>query len=215
MAGFDLDLKVHRRSGRVRVAVRGKLDLGTAGRERCLAELRERKAVLLDLRELTFMDPTGLRALLKAREKRNLVRARTGPVTERIAGRPSAPPRGRARRTAADTAGKDNSGRVRTFGHAPAKTQELQPAAAPLVPVATGEAVDPRGLAAVAAEVAARQRSPETRRPTPPSTRIQSRGVRNPSTAPAPGGGATRPFPRGCAWPAVYLSGWVAASPTS
>jgi hypothetical protein len=34
--------------------------------------------------------------------------------------------------------------------------QELQPAAAPLVPVATGEVVDPHGLVAVAAEVAAR-----------------------------------------------------------
>jgi hypothetical protein len=38
------------------------------------------------------------------------------------------------------------------------------PPAAPLVPVATREVADPCGLAAVAAEVAARQRSPETRR---------------------------------------------------
>lgn len=33
---------------------------------------------------------------------------------------------------------------------------QLQPAAAPLVPVSTGEVVDPHGLVAVAAEVAAR-----------------------------------------------------------
>jgi hypothetical protein len=37
---------------------------------------------------------------------------------------------------------------------------QLQPLAAPLV----GEVVDPAGLTARAAEVAARQRSPETRR---------------------------------------------------
>ena len=51
--------------------VSGELDLGTTGRlERCLAELLEsREPVLLDLSELTFMDSTGLCALLKAREQ--------------------------------------------------------------------------------------------------------------------------------------------------
>jgi anti-sigma B factor antagonist len=71
MANFNFDLQVEHRSGRARIALRGELDLGTAGRlERCLAELLERREpVLLDLRELTFMDSTGLCALLKAREQ--------------------------------------------------------------------------------------------------------------------------------------------------
>ena len=49
----------------------GELDLGTASRlERCLEDLLgRREPVLLDLRELTFMDSTGLCALLKAREQ--------------------------------------------------------------------------------------------------------------------------------------------------
>ena len=70
MTEFNFDLQVERNGERARVAVRGELDLGTAGRlERCLDELLERREpVLLDLRELTFMDSTGLRALLKARE---------------------------------------------------------------------------------------------------------------------------------------------------
>jgi anti-sigma B factor antagonist len=71
MARFNFDLQVERNGGRARVAVSGELDLGTAGRlERCLAELLERgEPVLLDLRDLTFMDSTGLCALLKAREQ--------------------------------------------------------------------------------------------------------------------------------------------------
>jgi anti-sigma B factor antagonist len=70
MTRFNFDLQVERNGERARVAVRGELDLGTAGRlERCLDELLERREpVLLDLRGLTFMDSTGLCALLKARE---------------------------------------------------------------------------------------------------------------------------------------------------
>jgi anti-sigma B factor antagonist len=71
MTEFNFDLQVDRNGERARVAVRGELDLGTAGRlERCLDELLEhREPVLLDLRGLTFMDSTGLCALLKAREQ--------------------------------------------------------------------------------------------------------------------------------------------------
>jgi anti-anti-sigma factor len=71
MTRFNFDLSVERNGGRARVAVSGELDLGTAGRlERCLAELlQSREPVLLDLSELTFMDSTGLCALLKAREQ--------------------------------------------------------------------------------------------------------------------------------------------------
>ena len=59
---------------------------------------------------------------------------------------------------------KDNSRTCLGPPTSSAMAQELLPTAAPLVPVATGEVVDPRGLAAVAAEVAARKGSPETRR---------------------------------------------------
>jgi anti-sigma B factor antagonist len=71
MAIFNFDLQIERGSGRATIALRGELDLGTAGQlERCLAESFERREpVLLDLRELTFMDSTGLCALLKAREQ--------------------------------------------------------------------------------------------------------------------------------------------------
>ena len=71
MADFNFDLKIERGSGRAHISLRGELDLATAGRlERCLSDLFEhREPVLLDLRELTFMDSTGLCALLKAREQ--------------------------------------------------------------------------------------------------------------------------------------------------
>jgi anti-sigma B factor antagonist len=71
MADFNFDMTIERAGDRARVALSGELDLGTAGRlERCLADLFARQEpVLLDLRELTFMDSTGLCALLKAREQ--------------------------------------------------------------------------------------------------------------------------------------------------
>jgi anti-anti-sigma factor len=52
------------------VALRGELDLATVGAvERRLAELRaERRATLLDLDALTFMDSTGIRLVLAAHE---------------------------------------------------------------------------------------------------------------------------------------------------
>ena len=71
MADFNFDLTIERGGDRARVVLSGELDLGTSGRlERCLADLfARREPVLLDLRELTFMDSTGLCALLKAREQ--------------------------------------------------------------------------------------------------------------------------------------------------
>jgi anti-sigma B factor antagonist len=71
MGDFNFDLTIQRGGDRARVALSGELDLGTTGRlERCLAELCGRgEPVLLDLRALTFMDSTGLCALLKAREQ--------------------------------------------------------------------------------------------------------------------------------------------------
>jgi anti-anti-sigma factor len=53
--------------GRVRLTLRGELDLGSAGRlERALEE--HRGPVLLDLTALAFMDSTGIRVLLEASE---------------------------------------------------------------------------------------------------------------------------------------------------
>jgi anti-sigma B factor antagonist len=71
MADFNFDMTIERAGDRARVALSGELDLGTADRlERCLADLFARQEpVLLDLRKLTFMDSTGLCALLKAREQ--------------------------------------------------------------------------------------------------------------------------------------------------
>jgi hypothetical protein len=45
-----------------------------------------------------------------------------------------------------------------------ATASQVQPAASALATTVVGELVDPGGLAACAAEIAARQRSPETRR---------------------------------------------------
>jgi len=57
-----------RETARVRLAVRGELDLATAGRlaERLRALRDRRETVLLDLDELEFMDAAGLRVVLTA-----------------------------------------------------------------------------------------------------------------------------------------------------
>ena len=56
------------KSGASRLTLRGELDLGTAAQlEHALAEAGD--DVLLDLRELTFMDSTGVRVLLEAAER--------------------------------------------------------------------------------------------------------------------------------------------------
>jgi anti-sigma B factor antagonist len=59
-----------RDAGRVRVRLRGELDLASAPRlTECLRRLSERREqVLLDLDELTFIDMSGLRTLLTAAE---------------------------------------------------------------------------------------------------------------------------------------------------
>ena len=69
MTNLDFDLTVTQdANGARRLALRGELDLGTAGRlEQALSE--SDGAVVLDLRELTFMDSTGVRVLLEAAER--------------------------------------------------------------------------------------------------------------------------------------------------
>jgi len=63
--GFDVDVLVEGR--RVVVVPRGELDIGTLGRlEAELVQACARaQAVVLDLRQLTFMDSTGLQLLLR------------------------------------------------------------------------------------------------------------------------------------------------------
>ena len=65
---FDIDV---RRAGDIaRVALRGELDLATAPRvEETLAQLAPDEAlstIVVDLRELQFLDSTGLRVLIQA-----------------------------------------------------------------------------------------------------------------------------------------------------
>ena len=67
MTDIDFDLIAVPEAGRVRLILRGELDLGSAGRlERALDE--HRGPVLLDLTALTFMDSTGIRVLLETSE---------------------------------------------------------------------------------------------------------------------------------------------------
>lgn len=70
MAELDFELRTERTDDAVRVTPRGELDLATVEElQGVLARLRaDREVILLDLSELTFMDSSGLRALLQARE---------------------------------------------------------------------------------------------------------------------------------------------------
>jgi anti-sigma B factor antagonist len=67
-AGKLFDIDVAHRNGAVVVAPRGELDMVTAPELRqILHELRRKKAsVVLDLKELTFLDSTGLRLIWDA-----------------------------------------------------------------------------------------------------------------------------------------------------
>jgi anti-sigma B factor antagonist len=76
VADLDFHLTLERdERGTCRLTLHGELDLATAARlEQALAEAGD--DVLLDLRALTFMDSTGVRALLEA--------AQAGPRVLRI-----------------------------------------------------------------------------------------------------------------------------------
>jgi anti-anti-sigma factor len=64
--GFSID--AGERGGRFHVVPRGELDMATTPEleELVLARLREGQTVVLDLRELEFMDSSGVRALISA-----------------------------------------------------------------------------------------------------------------------------------------------------
>ncbi len=68
----SFDLRVDKNGVRTRIAPCGELDLATAPRlEQAIAEATSANVpeLVLDLRELTFMDSTGLRALAQANVK--------------------------------------------------------------------------------------------------------------------------------------------------
>lgn len=63
-----MDVELERERDRVRVVPRGELDLATVGQlETQIEQLCSRNAatIVLDLRQLAFMDATGLRLLLR------------------------------------------------------------------------------------------------------------------------------------------------------
>jgi anti-anti-sigma factor len=69
MASLDFDLTVDDdERGTRRVTARGELDLATAGQLEAALAQAEGRALLVDLRGLTFMDSTGVRTLLQATE---------------------------------------------------------------------------------------------------------------------------------------------------
>ena len=75
MSDLDFDLTTeHPADGPLRVALRGELDLATAGRLRAALDDAAPQPAVVDLRGLTFMDSTGVRTLLQASEDA----ARTG-----------------------------------------------------------------------------------------------------------------------------------------
>ena len=89
--GFSISTS--ERNGRAVVVLRGELDLATApDLDAALTELQEAgQDVAVDLRELAFMDSTGLRAIVAAHARAEdteqsfvIVRPRPGAAIERI-----------------------------------------------------------------------------------------------------------------------------------
>jgi anti-anti-sigma factor len=65
---FDLTVAPNPQGGR-RIALRGELDLGTAGQLQAALAAETGGPLVLDLTGLTFMDSTGVRVLLEAAER--------------------------------------------------------------------------------------------------------------------------------------------------
>lgn len=66
-----LNVDVESANGRARIAVSGELDISSAGRleeELASAQAQSPELLILDLRELEFMDSTGLRLIVRADE---------------------------------------------------------------------------------------------------------------------------------------------------
>jgi anti-sigma B factor antagonist len=66
----QLQIGLRREAGRVILALEGELDLATAGLlDQAMDGLEQEPMVVLDLERLQFIDSTGLRAVLAARER--------------------------------------------------------------------------------------------------------------------------------------------------
>lgn len=65
------DVTMERTSQRVRLTLRGELDLDTAARlrEALPSDLDQVEVVVIDLRDLAFMDSTGLHEMLRLQER--------------------------------------------------------------------------------------------------------------------------------------------------
>jgi anti-anti-sigma factor len=90
-SGFSISVTEH--GGRAVVAIRGELDLATSPdlEEAVLGRLAGGQSVVLDLRELQFMDSSGLRVLIAAHTRAAegegefaIVRPRAGSEVEKI-----------------------------------------------------------------------------------------------------------------------------------
>jgi anti-sigma B factor antagonist len=67
-----LEVETEERDGILRVALRGELDLSTVGKvqdELSKAESADAPTVVLDMSKLTFLDSTGLRAVVTADDR--------------------------------------------------------------------------------------------------------------------------------------------------
>jgi anti-sigma B factor antagonist len=85
------EVRIERAEGHAHVALSGELDIASAERfERELAAIEdESTTIVLDLRNLEFIDSTGLRAMVAADERargagRRLVVVRGGKAVERV-----------------------------------------------------------------------------------------------------------------------------------
>jgi anti-sigma B factor antagonist len=79
MAALDFDLSSEQdANGRVRIAVRGELDLATAGQLEEAIARADGRPLLVDLRGLSFMDSTGVRILLQASDDASRTGAELG-----------------------------------------------------------------------------------------------------------------------------------------
>jgi anti-sigma B factor antagonist/stage II sporulation protein AA (anti-sigma F factor antagonist) len=89
----DFSISSAERDGRLVVTLRGELDLATAGdvEEAVLGPVRDGRHVVLDLRELEFMDSSGVRVIVAAHGaaqdgdgRLTIVRAAPGGAVQRV-----------------------------------------------------------------------------------------------------------------------------------
>ena len=90
--GQELTIRIDARNGVTRIALSGELDMATVptlGDRLTAVERDGARAILLDLRDLRFLDSTGLHALVRAHERsktngHRLLLVGVSPVTRRL-----------------------------------------------------------------------------------------------------------------------------------